>query len=145
MSDPLLIDVEHSDGVCILHCKGRFVPGPGIACLRARTDDVERLERPKVLADFEHVTSIGSVGLSFLVDIYASVMRKMGGRFVLAGVAPLVRHVLDLTRLSAAIPLAPDVASGLAVLRAEAPMDPIARSSRALPGWKSVGRGSSTC
>jgi anti-anti-sigma regulatory factor len=64
------------------------------------------------------------MGLAFVVGIYSSVMRRPGGRFVVAGVSPFVRHVLDLTRLSSVIPLASDFESGLAVLRAEAGEEP---------------------
>jgi hypothetical protein len=42
-----------------------------------------------------------------------------------------VRHVLDLTRLSTVIPQATDLASGLAVLRTEAPAGPLALTSNA--------------
>jgi len=114
---PLLIDVEQYGDVCILHCQGRFVPGPELWYMQARMDDIRRLESTKVLADFRHVASIGSMGVTFNIGIYRSVMRKPGGRFVLAGARPRVQRVLELTRLSTVIPTAPDLASGLAVLR----------------------------
>jgi anti-anti-sigma factor len=131
MGDPMLIDIEQYDRVCILHCKGRFVSGPEMEYTQLKLDAIKRLACTKVLADFEDVTSIGSMGVAFIVGAYTSVMRKPGGRFVLAGVSPLVQHVLDLTRLSTVIPQASDVASGLAVLRAEAPLGPMALSSNA--------------
>jgi anti-anti-sigma factor len=115
----MLIDIEQYDRVCILHCKGRFVAGPEMDYMQTKMDDIKRLACAKVLADFQDVTAIGSMGVTFIVGTYTSVVRKPGGRFVLAGVNPLVRHVLDLTRLSTVIPLAPDLASGLAVLQAE--------------------------
>jgi len=62
------------------------------------------------------VPAIGSMGVSFVVGLYTSVVRGSNGRFVLVGVLPLVRQVLDLTRLSTILPMAPDLASGLAVL-----------------------------
>ena len=60
------------------------------------------------------------MGVTFIVAAWKSVMRRSGGRFVLTGVNPRVRLVLDLTRISTVIPLAPDLASGLAILGAEA-------------------------
>ena len=45
---------------------------------------------------------------------------KPDGRFVLVGAQQRVREVLDLTRLSSILPLASDMASGLALLRGSA-------------------------
>jgi anti-anti-sigma factor len=73
-----------------------------------------------VLADFQQVTCIGSMGVAFIVGIYTSVIRKPGGRFVLAGAGPHVQHVLDLTRLSTVVPQAVDFASGLSILQSDA-------------------------
>jgi anti-anti-sigma factor len=132
MSDPILIDIKHYDRICILHCKGRFVAGPEIEYMQTKLNDIKRLACTKVLADFGDVTSIGSMGVAFIVGTYTSVIQKPGGRFVLSGVRPLVQHVLDLTRLSNVIPQASDLASGLAFLRSEAPMEPMFRSQLAL-------------
>jgi anti-anti-sigma factor len=131
MVDTMLIEIEQSDRVCILRCKGRFVAGPEMEYLQTKLDDIKRLACTKVLADFQDVTSLGSMGVAFIVGTYTSVVRRHGGRFVLAGASPHVRHVLDLTRLSTIIPLASDLASGLAVLGAEAPEGPTARSTNA--------------
>jgi anti-anti-sigma factor len=122
MVDPMLIEIEHYKGICILHCKGRFVAGPEMEymCAKAKMDEIKKLACDTVLADFEDVGSLGSMGVTFIVGIYTSVMRRPGGRFVLAGVSPHVRHVLDLTRLSTIIPLASDLAAGLEILQAEA-------------------------
>jgi anti-anti-sigma factor len=124
----MLIDIEQRDRVCILHCKGRFVAGPEMEYMQTKLDEIKRLACTNVLADFQDVAAIGSMGIAFIVGAYTSVIRRPNGRFVLAGVSPQVQHVLDLTRLSSVIPLASNLTSGLAVLRAEAPMGPLARS-----------------
>ena len=131
MSDPTFIDITRYDRVCILRCKGRFVAGPEMEYIQTKMEEIKRLACTKVLADFQDVTSIGSMGVAFIVGAYTSVIRKPGGRFVLAGVSPLVRHVLDLTRLSTVIPLASDLESGLRVLGAEAPRDQLELSENA--------------
>ena len=119
------IEIEQQyDRVCILHCQGRFVPGPGMDYLETKLDQIEILEYTRILADFEGVTAIGSLGVSFIVGAYNSVVRQPGGRFVLAGANPRVRRVLDLTGLSTLILFASDLSSGLAILRAEAPTAP---------------------
>jgi anti-anti-sigma factor len=118
----MLIEIEQANeqhhGVCVLRCKGRFVAGAEMEYMQAKLDEIKALTCTKVLADFHQVTSIGSMGVAFIVAIYTSVMRKPGGRFVLAGVAPVVQHVLELTRLNTVIPIAPDLESGLAHLDA---------------------------
>jgi anti-anti-sigma factor len=127
----MLIDIEHCDRICILHCKGRFVAGPEMEYMQTKMDEIKRLACTYVLADFLDVAAIGSMGVAFIVGAYTSVIRRPGGRFVLAGVSPAVQHVLDLTKLSTVIPLASDLTSGLAVLRAEEPMGPLALCTNA--------------
>jgi anti-anti-sigma factor len=131
MADNMLIEIEQYDRVCILHCKGRFVAGPEMDYLQTKLDHIKELACTKVLADFQDVTSMGSMGVTFVVGIYTSVIRKPGGRFVLAGAGPLVRHILDLTRLNTVIPQASDLASGLAVLQEEAPIGTMALPNNA--------------
>jgi anti-anti-sigma factor len=125
----MLIDIEQQNGVYILRCKGRFVAGPEMDYMQSKLEDIQRLACTKVLADFEDVIAIGSLGVAFLVGVYSSVVRKPGGGFVLAGACPMVQHVLDLTRLSTVIPQASDLGSGLARLRADASMSLMALSN----------------
>jgi anti-anti-sigma factor len=84
--------------------------------LRAKLDEIKKLECATLVIDLRHVTSIGSTGVNFIVGAYTCVMRRPGGRFVLTGANPRVRQVLALTRLSNFIPLESDLASGLALL-----------------------------
>ena len=115
----LVIDIEKLDDVCVLHFKGRFGTGTDPEYLSAKADEVKRTNCGKVLADFCDLLYVGSTGIGFVVGLYSSALRS-SGRFVLAGLQPRVREVFDLTRLSTIIPLAADVASGLAALRGEA-------------------------
>jgi len=110
------IDIEQQNGICVLRCKGRFIAGPDLEYMHSKMDEIKRLRCTRVLVDFREVPSIGSMGVTFIVGVYTSVLKESGGRFVLVGAVPVVRQVLDLTRLSTVIPLAPDLASGLAVL-----------------------------
>ena len=80
---------------------------------------MKKLKCSRVLADFKEVPSVGSSGIAFIVGIYTSVVKQSGGRFVLTGATPLVKHVLEITKLNTLIPLALDFGSGLAVLRTE--------------------------
>ncbi len=114
----MLIEIEQLDSVCILHCEGRFVAGPDMEYVQTKLQEIKNLACTRVLANFEKVTSLGSVGVTFVVGTYTSVMRRPGGCFVLVGVSSSVQSVLHLTRLDAVIPQAVDVAAGLALLAA---------------------------
>jgi anti-anti-sigma factor len=131
MVDSMLINIEHYDCVCILRCKGRFVAGPEMDYMQTKLDDIKKLACTKVLADFQDVSSVGSMGVTFIVGIYTSVVRKPGGRFVLVGASLQVKHVLELTRLNTVIPQASDVASGLSALGVKDAMDSVALSKNA--------------
>ena len=116
----MVIQVEQQDDVCVLRVEGRFVTGADPEYLSARMDELKRLHRGKVLVDLREMPYIGSTGLGFIVGIFTSVTMN-GGHFVMVGLQPRVHEVFRLTRLSTIIPSAPDVASGLATLRAEGP------------------------
>jgi len=118
--DPISIDIEHGEDVCILRCKGRLAPGPELEYIQERLEQLKVIACRRVLADFQEVSSIGSMGVGFLVAVYTSVIRNGGGRFVLVGARPFVRQVLEVTRLNTVIPVAADLTSGLAMLRGEA-------------------------
>jgi anti-anti-sigma factor len=111
---PMLIEVRRKDEICLVRCQGRLVTGDH-EYLRAKRDEIKGANCKKVLADFSEVPDIGSAGIGFIVGVYTST-KNSGGRFVLVGIRPRVREVLDITRVSAIIPLAADIASGLVTL-----------------------------
>ena len=110
---PLMIEIERRGDVCLLRFRGDFRTGEDPDYLRAKMDKIVALDCAKVLADFGDVRTVGATGLSFLVGLY----RTSGGHFVLAGIQPRVREVLEITRLNTVIRLAEDVEQGLAALR----------------------------
>ena len=116
----MLIELNQIDDVCVLRFEGRFVTGFDPEYLRSKGDELKQFGCEKVLADFREVPAVGSTGIGFLVAIYSSVTKNPDGRFVLVGVQSRVREVLDLTRLSSILPMAGDMASGMAALRGTA-------------------------
>ncbi len=114
---PMLIEVRQKDEICLVRCEGRLVTADH-EYLHAKKDEIKGANCKKVLADFSEVPDIGSAGIGFIVGVYTST-KNSGGRFVLVGIRPRVREVLDITRVSKVIPLAADIASGLATLRDE--------------------------
>lgn len=118
----MLIEIEsQSDDISILRLKGRFVAGTDADYLRYKTDEIKTLNCSRLMVDLSDVSSIGSTLIGFVAHLYTSTTKKAGGRFTLAGANARVRDVLDLTRLSAVIPLSADTESGLAALRGEDP------------------------
>ena len=116
----MLIELDQIDDVCVMRAEGRITTGSDPEYLRAKADELKKFDCAKLLVDFREVVSVGSTAIGFLVAVYSSVTRNPEGRFVLVGVQPRVREVLDLTRLSSILPMAPDMASGLAALRGTA-------------------------
>jgi len=114
----MVIEVVQQDDVCVLRVEGRFVTGADPDYLSARTDELKRLNRGKVLLDLREMPYIGSTGIGFIVGIFTSVTMN-AGHFVMVGLQPRVHDVFRLTRLSTIIPSAPDMQTGLATLRAE--------------------------
>ena len=114
----VFIEVQQDKTLCVLRISGRFATGADLDYLSSKLDQIRRLRSTRVLADFTEVLSIGSTGISFLINVYRMVTLESGGRFVLAGANPLVRQALSFTGISRIIPMAADVDSSLAALSA---------------------------
>jgi anti-anti-sigma factor len=106
----LTIEIEHNEDECLLRCNGHFRAADDPQYLRDKVDEIETLGCTRLLLDFRDVLSLGSSGLSFLVNLY----HTSDGRIVLASTQPRVREVLEITRLSTLIPMTGDIESGLA-------------------------------
>jgi len=115
---PTSIEIERQGEVCIIRCHGSLLAGLDEDYVYAKIEDIKKLKCSRVLADFRNVPAIGSTGIAFIIEIYTSIVKTDGGRFVLTGPAPLVQRVLDITKLSTIISVAPDFGSGLDALSA---------------------------
>jgi anti-anti-sigma factor len=112
----MLVELEQQGDTCFARFSGRLSAGSELEYLGAKGDQIKAMPITKLLADFSQVHSVGSTGIGFVVGLFTSTTKKPGGRFVLVGVRPRVKEVLDLTRLSTILPMAADVPSGLAYL-----------------------------
>lgn len=112
----MMVELEKRDDVCVVRFHGRLTAGSELEYLGAKGEEIKKTGCAKVLADFREVASVGSTGIGFVVSLYTSVTKNPTGRFVLVGANGRVRDVLDLTRLSSILPLAPTMESGLAYL-----------------------------
>lgn len=110
------IDLEQQGDLCILRVRGRMERAADLDYLAGKATEIRELRCTKLLGDFYDVPSIGSLGLGFVVGLYASIRKIPGGRIVLVGANQRVRHLLEITRVSTVIPLADDMDSGLSLL-----------------------------
>jgi anti-anti-sigma factor len=116
------IEIEHAGEVCILRLIGHLRSGDDPAYVRDKADEIRGHECNNLLVDLRELQSLGSMGMGFLAGAYVYITKRSGGgRFILVGANQRVRAVLDLTHLSTIIPMAPDLASGLAALKSEGP------------------------
>jgi anti-anti-sigma factor len=116
------IEIEHGDEVCILRLIGHLRSGDDPVYVRDKADEIRSHECKHLLVDLRELQSLGSMGVGFLAGVYVYITKRSGGgRFMLLGATQRVRAVLDLTHLSTIIPMATDLASGLAALRGEGP------------------------
>jgi anti-anti-sigma factor len=117
LSKPMLIEVRRKDDICLVRCEGHFITA-NQEYPHAKKDEIKRATSNKRLADFSDAFDIGSAGIGFIVGVYTSTGNS-GGSFVCMEIRPRVREMLDITRVSTAIPLAADIASGLVTQRDE--------------------------
>lgn len=111
-----VIELEHRDDLCILRLTGCLSFGRHMEDLRAVKNEMASRSCSKLLVDVSAIPFITSVEIGFLVGLYSSITALAKGRYVLVGPNPLVRRILDLTRLSAVIPMVADIPSGLAII-----------------------------
>ena len=114
----VFIEVDCENGLCTLRIRGRFATGADLYYLSGKLDHIQRLRSTQVLADFSEVLSIGSTGLTFVINLYRMVAQESGGRLILAGANPLVRQALGVACISKIVPLTEDVDSAIEALLA---------------------------
>jgi anti-anti-sigma factor len=109
----MTIDIERKGDRCIIRLKGEFRSGADIGYLRAKFEGIKALEPREILADLSGVSSMGSSGIGFIVGLYTSVIKKPGGRFVMAGANPRVKEVFAVTNVDTVIPSTDTLESAL--------------------------------
>jgi anti-anti-sigma factor len=116
----MFIELLQQDGIYILRFHGRPASAAQLEYLEDKLEEIRSLPAQCILADLRGLDSIGSMGLGFIVQVFKSVTKRPGGRFMLVGANSRVRRALEVTRLSEVIPMAEDVTSGLGALRSAA-------------------------
>lgn len=107
------VDQNGGQNVGIFVLKGPMTLGPSLNALSAGARKL--LETPSttgILLDVSGVTLCDSAGLGELTLVYTLATRRNCG-VVLAGVTASLKHSLEITRLEALLPMAPDVPAAL--------------------------------
>jgi anti-anti-sigma factor len=110
----LSIEQRLDQNIGIFALKGPMTLGPS---LHALSTSARKLLDSGALAgiilDVSEVTLVDSAGLGELTLVYTFAARR-SCPVVLAGVTPSLKHSLEITRLEALLPMAPDVESARA-------------------------------
>jgi anti-anti-sigma factor len=115
----MLIEIERDNDICILRITGRIATGQNDEYLWTKARQIKGMRCRDLLLDIHELHSVGSSGIGFFVDLYASVTRNAGSRMVLAGPSPRVFEVLAMTGLSTIIPMVHDLPAAMAFLEPE--------------------------
>src|SRR6516225_10068215 len=91
--------LERRGDVCIVPVSGRIASGTHDDLLREKVQEIKNLGCNRLVADIRELDSIGSAGISFFVELYTSITKRPGSRFVLSGASARVREVLEITRV----------------------------------------------
>jgi len=107
VSDPDAVTVQVRDGS---HCTVLDVSGglfaDTVEPLRAALASAVTADRPRAVLDLSGVALMDSAGANLMVQTYRTA-DGYGGRLRLAGVQPMVRHVLEITNLTRILPIYP--------------------------------------
>ena len=120
---PITMDIAVSfgAGIPVLTLSGRF-DGAAAAVFDDQTG-VLHTDTPHWVIDFAGVSYLSSLGIRSLVSLETRLKARDGG-LVLAGLAPLVRRVLEISRLDGFWKIVPTAAEGIGKARRAAALSP---------------------
>jgi anti-sigma B factor antagonist len=98
---------EHCGGVTVLSLEGKLTVDHSARELSRTVRELAETGRIDVVLDLAGVDLVDSLGIEALVASHICVTRR-GGRLAVAGLAPRVRYLLDITRLSGVIEIHSD-------------------------------------
>jgi anti-sigma B factor antagonist len=115
----LSLSTTHTRGVTVVKASGRIVFGEEANALRNEIKPVVQSGAANVVIDLTDVVYVDSGGIGALVGLYTTA-RAGGGELKLAGANPKVRHVLDITKLSAILGIFASADEAVAALQRSA-------------------------
>jgi anti-anti-sigma factor len=106
-------EIEQRDDICLVRISGRLATGTDYGYVATKTREIKSAGASKLVIDIRDLDSIGSEGVGFFVELHASMTKKPGGLFVLAGTTPRVLEVLSICGLGSIIRTTADLATAL--------------------------------
>jgi anti-anti-sigma factor len=107
----LSIEQRLDQNLAIIQLKGTMTLGPSLHALSSGSRKL--LESPAItgiILDVSGVTQVDSAGLGELTLVYTFATRR-SCQVILSGVPASLKHSLEITRLDALLPSAPDIES----------------------------------
>ena len=108
----MTLATEWINGVAVLTLEGKLTVDHEASRLTSTVRALADEGRSAVVLDLGGVDYADSLGLEAIVASHIS-LTKRGGRLVIGGLSPRLRHLLDLTRLSSVLEIQPDRAHAL--------------------------------
>jgi anti-anti-sigma factor len=108
----MTLATEWIGGVAVLTLEGKLTVDHEASRLTSTVRALADEGRSAVVLDLGGVDYADSLGLEAIVASHIS-LTKRGGRLVIGGLSPRLRHLLDLTRLSSVLEIHPDRAHAL--------------------------------
>ena len=106
--------------IAILELEGTLTLGPTLHLVRdAAREALARKRIAGVVLDLKDVTTADSAGLGELTVVYSLAGKKAAG-IATTGASPLIRNMLEVTRLDGLLPLAPDLEAAKTLARSQA-------------------------
>ena len=115
---PLTVESRLEDDIAILELAGSFTLGPALASFRTATQNLLGSAKLRgIVLVISGLTAVDSSGLGEFTFLYTSASRR-GCALCIVGPNQLLRGMLEITRLDALLPEAPDLETAKNQLRA---------------------------
>ena len=119
ISKPLSVTFKLEDSFAILELNGTLTLGPSLNTLRQLARDALGKRISGLILEVSGITMVDSAGVGELTVVY-SFSNKSNCALMLAGVPPVLRNILEITRLDALLPYAANVNEAKQKLRPNA-------------------------
>lgn len=114
---PLSIGSRVENDIAILELEGTLTLGPALRTVRDTAQEaVSRGKLSGVVVNLAGVTTADSAGLGELTVVY-KLAAKQGLGIAIAAASPLVRNMLEITRLDGLLPVGADLETAKALAR----------------------------
>jgi anti-anti-sigma factor len=130
------LTVRRVNGIWVLSLEGELTVASAVSFLREARHVVAAGPEPRVAVDLGQLRRIDSSGCAVLLALRREIQRRRGGVCVF-GLVPEVRLLLEVMQAHLILDIAPDLASALSLLNAQAG----AGAGAGVPRWPAFAMG----